>query len=239
MSRRARRSFAPLLLALVAATCTACGREPASDAALASEASSAAEQPAPTPRPEDLVSDEAHETVVLELTGLGEIHIELLPEIAPQTVANFKKLAGEGFYNGTTFHRVIPGFMVQGGDPASKNPDPRDDGKGGPGYTIRDEFSEYPHLRGTVSMANAGMPNSAGSQFFIVHEDSPNLDGAYAAFGRVVQGMDVVDAITQLEIDKFGRYGPTDRPYPVDARVVSVGMPRAPPQALAPAEPRG
>ncbi len=172
--------------------------------------------------PESMVADGPHETAVLEIEGLGVVLIQLLPELAPETVANFKKLAAEGFYDGTTFHRVIPGFMIQGGDPLTKNRDPRDDGKGGPGYTIRDEFSEYPHQTGTVSMANKGRADTGGSQFFIVHGDSRHLDGRHAVFGRVIGGQEVVDAVTKLEIDKFGRYGPTDRPYPVDARVMSI-----------------
>jgi peptidyl-prolyl cis-trans isomerase B (cyclophilin B) len=176
----------------------------------------------PAPKsPESFVSAGPHERVVLALEGLGEIHIELLPELAPQTVAHFKKLVSEGFFDGTTFHRVIPGFMLQGGDPLTRNRDPRDDGDGGPGYTIADEFSDYPHVRGTVAMAHRGHRATAGSQFFIIHQDSHHLDGSYTVFGRVVAGMEVVDAVTQLEIDKYGRYGPRDRPYPVDARIAS------------------
>ena len=170
-------------------------------------------------QPEDLVAPGPHEAVVLEMADLGSIRIELLPEIAPATVAHFKKLVSEGFYDDTTFHRVIPGFMIQGGDPLTRNNDPRDDGRGGPGYAIADEFSAYPHVRGTVSMANTGSQGSGGSQFFIVHEDSPHLDGGFTVFGRVVDGLETVDAVTKLEIDKFGRYGPADRPYPHDARV--------------------
>jgi cyclophilin family peptidyl-prolyl cis-trans isomerase len=221
MGSRTRHRAAPLTAALAVALFGACGEPtPQTDAGEAQEVAAAS--------PEDFVAEGAHEVVVLELEDLGEIQIELLPELAPQAVANFKKLAGEGFYNGTTFHRVMPGFMIQGGDPASKNADPRDDGKGGPGYTIADEFSEYPHVAGTVSMAHTGHPNSAGSQFFIVHERSPHLDGKYSVFGRVVEGMEVVNAVTELEIDKFGRYGPQDRPYPVDARVVALRLVEAP-----------
>jgi cyclophilin family peptidyl-prolyl cis-trans isomerase len=137
-----------------------------------------------------------------------------LPELAPKAVANFAKLANEGFYDGTTFHRVIPGFMIQGGDPNSRDHDPRNDGAGGPGYGIPDEFSELPQLRGIVSMANRSSPNTGGSQFFIVHKDSPHLDGRYSAFGRIVAGIEVVDAITEVPVDTYGRYGPNDRPHP-------------------------
>jgi peptidyl-prolyl cis-trans isomerase B (cyclophilin B) len=150
--------------------------------------------------------------VDLHVRDLGVIRIELLAHEAPQTVASFLRLASEGFYAGTTFHRVIPGFMIQGGDPNTKNRDPRDDGQGGPGYTLPDEFNDVPHRRGIVSMANTGRANSAGSQFFILVADRPDLDGHYTAFGRVLAGMDVVDAIARVERDQYGRYGPFDRP---------------------------
>ena len=120
--------------------------------------------------------------------------MELYPEIAPITVANFEKLVKENFYNGLTFHRIIPGFMIQGGCP-------KGDGTGGPGYGIKGEFAangvknDLKHTRGVISMARAQDPNSAGSQFFIMHRDAPHLDGQYAAFGKVVEGMDVVDEI--------------------------------------------
>jgi len=163
-----------------------------------------------------------HEVAVLSLHDLGAIEIELLPEIAPATVENFKRLAAEGFYDGTTFHRVLPGLLIQGGDPNTRNNDPRDDGEGGPEYTIPDEFTDWPQRRGTVSMAHKGERDTAGSQFFILIGDAPDLDGSYAAFGRIVSGMDVVESVTRLQIDKFGRYGPPDRPYPVSAVVDSV-----------------
>jgi peptidyl-prolyl cis-trans isomerase B (cyclophilin B) len=174
-----------------------------------------------------LIEDGPHDTAVLDMGELGTIRIELLPELAPRSVENFVALAESGFYNGTTFHRVIPGFMIQGGDPATKNPDPRDDGNGGPGYGIEDEFTDYPHVRGTVSMANKGRPGSGGSQFFITQQDVPRLDGDYSVFGRVVEGFSVVDAITELEIDTYGRYGPQNRPYPVSAVIQSLRIERA------------
>jgi len=144
-------------------------------------------------------------TAVLVVKDHGEIRIELLPEKAPKTVENFLKLAREDFYDGTTFHRVIPGFMVQGGDPRSRDDDPRNDGTGGPGYTIAAEFNDTPHERGVVSMARRSHPDSAGSQFFIVHRVAPHLDGKYTAFGRVVSGMEVVDAIAEVERDARDR----------------------------------
>ena len=186
-------------------------------------ASTDAAEATPTgPSAADLIATTPHDQAVIEIRELGTIRIDLLPELAPNTVDNFTKLANQGFYEQTTFHRVIPGFMVQGGDPNTKDHDPRNDGKGTPGYYIDDEFSKLPHERGVVSMANMGNRNTAGSQFFIVHQDTRSLDGKYTAFGRVAEGMDVVDAITELEIDKYGRYGPRNRPYPVQAVVESV-----------------
>jgi cyclophilin family peptidyl-prolyl cis-trans isomerase len=170
------------------------------------------------------LSNGPHPVAVLRIKDLGAIRIELLPEAAPKTVAQFEQLAGEGFYDGTSFHRVIPGFMIQGGCPNTRNSDPRDDGNGGGEHAIEDEFSDLAHRRGMVSMANRGSRNSGGSQFFIVHQDVPHLDGKHTVFGRVIEGMDVVDAITALEIDKYGRYGPPDRPYPVSAVVESIRM---------------
>ena len=132
--------------------------------------------------------------VVITMENGKQIKLELYPEIAPITVANFEKLVKENFYNGLTFHRIIPGFMIQGGCP-------KGDGTGGPGYGIKGEFAangvknDLKHTRGVISMARAQDPNSAGSQFFIMHRDAPHLDGQYAAFGKVVEGMDVVDEI--------------------------------------------
>lgn len=134
-------------------------------------------------------------------TNLGKISFKLLPEIAPETVRNFEKLARDGFYNGTLFHRVIPGFMIQGGDPNTKSPNKSSWGMGGPGHTIKAEFNSRSHLRGIVSMARAQDPDSAGSQFFIVTSDSTFLDRQYTVFGEVLEGMDVADKIVNLERD--------------------------------------
>jgi peptidyl-prolyl cis-trans isomerase B (cyclophilin B) len=138
-------------------------------------------------------------------TEFGEIHLEFFPEVAPNHVKNFLKLASSDFYDGTTFHRVIPGFMIQGGDPNSKDDDPTNDGTGGPGYTIDAEFSDVPHKRGILSMARSRDPNSAGSQFFIVQQDAPHLDGQYTVFGRVTDGLDIVDKIVNVERDRRNR----------------------------------
>lgn len=135
-------------------------------------------------------------------TKFGKIVFKLLPEIAPETVRNFAKLAESGFYDGTLFHRVIPNFMIQGGDPNTKKPDKSRWGQGGPGYTVKAEFNSRSHLRGIVSMARATDPNSAGSQFFIVTTDSTFLDRQYTVFGEVIEGMNVADAIVSQQRDR-------------------------------------
>jgi peptidyl-prolyl cis-trans isomerase B (cyclophilin B) len=176
------------------------------------------------------IGDGPHDVALLDLGELGSVRIELFRELAPRSVESFVALAEQGFFDGTTFHRVIPGFMIQGGDPLTKNIDPRDDGAGNPGHTVPDEFSDYPHVRGTVSMANSGSKHSAGSQFFIMQQDRRELDGGYSVFGRVVEGIETVDAVTQLPIDVYGRYGPRDRPYPQSAVIRSVRIERAAPR---------
>lgn len=142
---------------------------------------------------------------VITMESGDTITLELYPDIAPITVENFVKLAKEGFYDGLTFHRIINGFMIQGGDPNG-------DGTGGPGYTIKGEFeangvkNDLQHTRGVISMARRSYPNdSAGSQFFIMHEDAPHLDGQYAAFGRVTDGMETVDAIAETAVYMDGQ----------------------------------
>ena len=140
-------------------------------------------------------------TGVIIKTDIGSIKFSLLPDIAPETVRNFLALAKSGFYNGTLFHRVIPGFMIQGGDPNTKNPDKSMWGQGRPGHNLKAEFSPRSHLRGIVSMARAADPDSAGSQFFIVTSDSTFLDKQYTVFGEVVDGMEVADKIVNLPRD--------------------------------------
>ncbi|MBQ8449058.1 MAG: peptidylprolyl isomerase [Clostridia bacterium] len=134
---------------------------------------------------------------IIEMENGGKMTLELYPEKAPITVANFVKLAKSGFYNGIIFHRVIAGFMIQGGDPTGT-------GMGGPGHTIKGEFAyngvknDLKHTRGVISMARSYDPNSAGSQFFIMHEDAPHLDGQYAAFGKMLDGFDTLDEIANV-----------------------------------------
>ena len=148
------------------------------------------------------------EIAVIETT-MGNIELEFLEDVAPGHVKNFKDLANKGFYDGTIFHRVIPGFMIQGGDPNSKGEDRSMHGVGGPGYTIKAEFNDTPHDRGILSMARSQDPNSAGSQFYIVVKDSHFLDGQYTAFGRVLKGMDVADKIVNAPRD--ARDNPNER----------------------------
>ena len=144
--------------------------------------------------------------VVITMNTGKKIEIELYPEVAPITCENFEKLVNAGFYNGLIFHRVIKGFMIQGGCPEGT-------GMGGPGWTIKGEFkangveNNIKHTPGVISMARTNDPNSAGSQFFIMHQDAPHLDGSYAAFGKVVSGMDVVNEIAETKTDWF------DKPY--------------------------
>jgi len=184
---------AAVVLAALVAGCDQAPKDapPAHPKAAETQPAETAEQAAPapgTPKPEkESTMPEPLPQVTLETTK-GKIVLELAEDDAPNTVANFISLAEKGFYNGLTFHRVIPDFMIQGGCPEGT-------GTGGPGYVIADEFSpRLKHARGVISMANAG-PNTGGSQFFITHVETPHLDGKHAIFGKVTQGMDVVDRI--------------------------------------------
>ncbi|MDD4509147.1 MAG: peptidylprolyl isomerase [Eubacteriaceae bacterium] len=147
---------------------------------------------------------EKEQKIMIEMADGSKITLELYPNIAPETVKNFIDLVKDGFYDGLTFHRVIPGFMIQGGCP-------KGDGTGGPGHTIKGEFAsngfENPldHDRGVISMARAQAPDSAGSQFFIMVKKAPHLDGEYAAFGKVIDGMDVVDKIVNCQRDMWDK----------------------------------
>ena len=171
--------------------------------ACAKGGSAAAEK---TETKEETNVDKTHPIATITMQDGGVIQLELYPEVAPESVKNFISLANSGFYDGLIFHRVISGFMIQGGDPEGK-------GTGGPGYSIKGEFAangvknDISHLRGVISMARAKPFDSAGSQFFICHQDSTFLDGQYAAFGRVISGMDVVDKIAKTTTDS------KDKPY--------------------------
>ncbi len=160
---------------------------------------------APTP---DEIKKYAGARAVID-TRLGKIVIRFFPDKAPLHVKNFITLAESGFYDGTVFHRVIPGFMIQGGDPKSKDLNKAAHGTGGPGYTIKAEFNDTKHKRGVISMARTNDPNSAGSQFFIMVADATHLDGQYSAFGEVVEGMETVDKIVAQPRD--ARDNPNER----------------------------
>jgi cyclophilin family peptidyl-prolyl cis-trans isomerase len=149
------------------------------------------------------------ETRAVIETKFGNIELKFFPEVAPNHVNNFIELAKKGFYDGTIFHRIIPGFMIQGGDPNSKDPDKSRHGMGGPGHSVKAEFNSTPHKRGILSMARSAQPDSAGSQFFICVADAPFLDRQYTAFGEVVSGMDAADKIVNQPRDK--RDNPNER----------------------------
>ena len=162
--------------------------------------------------------------VTFEMENGDIIKAELYPEIAPNTVNNFVSLVKKGFYDGVIFHRVISGFMIQGGDPKGT-------GTGGPGYSIKGEFTangfknDLKHARGVLSMARTMAPNSAGSQFFIMHEDSPHLDGQYAAFGKVTEGMENVDRIANTRVDYSDRPRTPQRMKKVTVETFGVDYP--------------
>jgi peptidylprolyl isomerase len=201
-----RRSTAVLLLAAAAALlafAVACGDEEAASptATPLSTASPAARRYATPPA---MMIDSQKSYVAVVETDKGTIRIKLLPDIAPQTVNSFVFLAREGYFDGVTFHRVLPGFVAQGGDPAGT-------GYGGPGYNLPDEFSDRPIDRGTVAMANTGAPNSGGSQFFITYSRQAGLDGKYTVFGEVIEGMDVADKLTPRDPDTNPNAPPGDR----------------------------
>ena len=193
-----------LLLAALLLLSLACATEEVSRADKATEALLAAQQKNETK--EETNVDKTHPIATITMKDGGVIELELYPETAPESVKNFISLANSGFYDGLIFHRVISGFMIQGGDPDGR-------GTGGPGYSIKGEFAingvnnDISHVRGVLSMARAQPYDSAGSQFFICHADSTFLDGQYAAFGRVTSGMDVVDRIAATTTDS------KDKPY--------------------------
>ncbi|WP_150265858.1 peptidylprolyl isomerase [Paenibacillus tepidiphilus] len=203
-----------LMLALLLLAVAGCGNKPAANnAANNAPQSNATAEPSAAPQDnasgaaqgEGVPSETAsHPVVTIEMEDGGIIKAELYPEVAPNTVNNFISLIKQGFYDGTIFHRVIPGFMIQGGDPDGT-------GMGGPDYSIAGEFTangftnNLAHTTGVLSMARSQAMDSAGSQFFIMAADSPHLDGQYAAFGKVIEGLDVVDAIVNLPRDDSDR----------------------------------
>ncbi|AJY76684.1 peptidylprolyl isomerase [Paenibacillus beijingensis] len=205
---KSRRAVIFLLFAAILAITAGCGNKPSNVTGSGSSGGSAD-------------SDVKHPVVTIEMDSGKTIRLELYPEVAPNTVNNFISLVNKGFYNGTVFHRVIPGFMIQGGDPEGT-------GAGGPGYSIAGEFSgngfknDLKHTRGVLSMARSQHPNSAGSQFFIMVADAPHLDGQYAAFGKVTEGMEVVDEIVNLPRDSQDK--PEQLPVMKSVTVDTLGM---------------
>jgi peptidyl-prolyl cis-trans isomerase B (cyclophilin B) len=165
----------------------------------------------------------ANEVAVLKTTD-GDMVIEFWPDVAPKTVENFKTLAKKGFYDGTAFHRIIKGFMIQGGDPLSKDLAKEDHwGEGDPGYKIKAEFNDHPHVRGVISMARSASPDSAGSQFFICHGTASGLDHKYTAFGKLIKGDDVLEKIanTPVSANKSGEPSkPTKRVELISVKIV-------------------
>jgi peptidyl-prolyl cis-trans isomerase B (cyclophilin B) len=187
------KAFFPAVLFFALAACAQNGAdrvEPQSDSAATSTAPmTSAAKPAPKP-------DSYYENKIVELhTAAGQINLRFFPKDAPNHVRNFIDLSESGFYNGTKFHRVIPGFMIQGGDPNTKKGDPSTWGTGGADHNVKAEFNSREHKRGILSMARTGDPDGASSQFFICVDDAPQLNNAYTVFGEVTQGMDVVDKI--------------------------------------------
>lgn len=206
-----------LTLSLAAAMLTGCGSK--NDTTETTEETSATDETSEEAEDEELLTGTHH--VTIDVQDYGTISLELDADTAPISVTNFINLANEGFYDGLTFHRIISGFMIQGGDPNGN-------GTGGSDKTIKGEFSEngvensISHVRGTISMARANDPDSASSQFFIVHEDSTFLDGQYAAFGHVTDGMDVVDAICEAVPvqDNNGTVATADQPVITSVTVI-------------------
>jgi peptidyl-prolyl cis-trans isomerase B (cyclophilin B) len=196
------------LFGLLAVSLGACAQQANTSATTTSQQPSAQ-----TPASSTDTKKNMQDVAILD-TNLGEIDIAFFADKAPGHVKNFIDLAKKGFYDGTKFHRVIPGFMIQGGDPNSKDEDRSNDGTGGPGYSIKAEFNDTSHVPGIVSMARSSDPNSAGSQFFIVVGDAKFLDGQYTAFGRVIKGMDVANKIVQLPRDE------RDNPLPGNPAII-------------------
>ena len=196
--RRAR----PASLTAAALACAALGAA----LALAQQTAPAPAAPKAETKKETKVDAPGKKEVAVIKTTMGTVVFEFLPDVAPKMVQNFKDLAKSGFYNGTTFHRVINGFMIQGGDPLSKDNDPTNDGTGeGPRKMPAEFTTKYSHTRGIVSTARANDPNSGSCQFFIVQKESKFLDNKYTIFGRVLEGMDVVDAISMVPKDRNDR----------------------------------
>ena len=196
-----KKISAIMVAAVILCTCflmSGCGGN--TESSSSEKATSAVSNEETTSASTDTTDYKSSYTATIDVKDYGKIEVELYEELAPITVKNFVDLAKDGFYDGLTFHRIINGFMIQGGDPDGI-------GTGGPGYHIRGEFAQngyennLKHTAGVLSMARSMMPNSAGSQFFIMHKAAPHLDGAYAAFGKIIEGMDIVNKIAETDTD--------------------------------------
>ena len=196
-----KKISAIMVAAVILCTCfliSGCGGD--TESSSSEKATSAVSNEETTSASTDTTNYKSSYTAIIDVKDYGKIEVELYEELAPITVKNFVDLAKDGFYDGLTFHRIITGFMIQGGDPLGN-------GTGGSDKTIKGEFAQngvkndLKHTRGVISMARSMMPDSASSQFFIMHKDAPHLDGGYAAFGKVVDGMDAVDEIADTEVD--------------------------------------
>jgi len=186
----------PFLLSLSLGLVSGCGKSAKTESTSSTETKPAGETKEQTKEAKAVNTND----VAVIKTATGEMVIEFWPDVAPNTVENFKKLAKKGFYDGTAFHRIVKGFMIQGGDPLTKDPGAESRwGTGGPGYNINAEFNQRPHVRGVISMARSQDPNSAGSQFFICLGDASFLNGQYTAFGKVIKGDDVLGKLGDVE----------------------------------------
>lgn len=220
---RTRSAVLLAMLCLVMVIAAGCGNKPTNNNVSGSNGNSSTATPEASAAPTEGVpsATASHPVVTIEMEDGGIIKAELYPEVAPNTVNNFISLIQKGFYDGTIFHRVIPGFMIQGGDPDGT-------GSGGPGYSIAGEFTENGftnnllHTEGVLSMARSQSMDSAGSQFFIMDADSPHLDGVYAAFGKVTEGMEVVKGIVSLPRDSSDR--PEEPPVMKKVTVDTLGV---------------
>jgi peptidyl-prolyl cis-trans isomerase B (cyclophilin B) len=174
------------------------------------------------PPKEEQKAVNANEVAVIK-TSAGEMTVEFWPDVAPKTVENFKTLAKKGFYDGTAFHRIIKGFMIQGGDPLTKDPTAEARwGTGDPGYKIKAEFNDRPHVKGVLSMARSANPDSAGSQFFIVLDAAPHLDKKYTAFGKVTKGIDVLEAIGNTPVSASASGEPSKPQKRVEVQSIKI-----------------
>ncbi|MEZ4333434.1 MAG: peptidylprolyl isomerase [Myxococcota bacterium] len=236
LGRRARRRDLVIAVILTITAVTACNqtdgaRSPSEESGRDRAVEDAPSHPTDLSQPFKWPHDSPHPRLILEIEMKdrnGTIELELLPELSPRSVDSVVRIARSGAYDGTTFHRVIPDFMIQGGDPNTLDRDPSNDGRGGNAIAIPDEGRNAPLVRSAVALANHGLPGSNSTQFFIMLSDNRSLDGKYNVIGYVKSGMGLVDAIAGTETDRTGRWGPKDRPIAnVTIRRVTTTSPQA------------